>query len=58
LRPGLYEFDLNVSFDSGSEAIVNASDLPKGGRLRAKTQAFASDLRGLVPVEEDPASVR
>jgi hypothetical protein len=58
LRPGLYEFDLNVSFDSGSEAIVNASDLPKGGRLRAKTQVFASDLRGLVPAEEDPASAR
>jgi hypothetical protein len=55
LRTGLYEFDLNVSFDSGSEAIVNASDLPKGGRLRAKTQVFASDLRRLVPVAEQPA---
>jgi hypothetical protein len=56
LRSGLYEFELNVSFDSSSEAIVNASDLPKNGRLRAKVQAFATDLRRLVPVEALPAN--
>jgi hypothetical protein len=44
LRSGLFQFELYASFDSGSESVVNASDLPGGGRMQAKTQAFATDL--------------
>lgn len=44
LENGRYTFDFFVSFDSGSESILNASDLPKEGRLRVKLDARAKDI--------------